>query len=121
MIRISSKRSFHRGHRAGVPALSALILATAPVAAEDAPTFQIEMKDGVVTPQQLEVPAGQRIIFEITNSGTSPAEFESRDLKKEVVLAPGSKGTLVIKRLEPGEYSFFDDFHPATTAVLIAK
>ena len=104
---------------------SAIILAAQAsglVVAEDAPTFQIDMKDGVVTPQRLEIPAGRRVLIEITNSGSGPAEFESRDLKKEIGLFPGKKGTLVIKRLDPGEYAFFDDFHPgAAVAVIIAK
>ncbi|KAB2847574.1 MAG: cupredoxin domain-containing protein [Hyphomicrobiaceae bacterium] len=99
----------------------ALLLVSAPVNAEDAPTYRIEMKDGVIMPQRLEVPAGKRFLIEVTNSGSSPAEFESRDLKKEVVLAPGDKSTLVIRKLDPGEYIFFDDFHPGTTAVLVAK
>jgi hypothetical protein len=86
------------------------------------PVFQVEMKDGVVTPQRLEVPAGRRFLVEITNSGTTPAEFESKDLKKEIGIFPGQKSTMAIKRLDPGEYMFFDDFHPGTPGtVLIAK
>jgi len=86
------------------------------------PVFQIEMKDGVVTPQRLEVPAGRRFLIEITNSGTSPAEFESKDLKKEIGIFPGQKSTMAIKRLDAGEYTFFDDFHPGSpAAILVAK
>ena len=89
---------------------------------EDAPTFQIEMKDGIVTPARLEVPAGTRFLIEITNSGSGPAEFESRDLKKEIGIFPGKKSTMVIKRLDPGEYAFFDDFNPGSAvAILVAK
>lgn len=86
------------------------------------PIFHVEMKDGVVTPQRLEVPAGRRFLIEITNSGTTPAEFESKDLKKEIGIFPGQKSTMAIKRLDPGEYTFFDDFHPgAPGTVLVAK
>ena len=37
-------------------------------------------------------------------------------------VAPGVTTSMVIKGLEPGEYAFFDDFHPdAPPAVLVAK
>ena len=89
-------------------------------AAED-PTFRIEFKDGVVTPRRIEVPANKRFVLELVNSGTTPAEFESKELRREKVLAPGSESTLVIRTLDPGEYEFFDDFHlDAPPAVLVA-
>lgn len=89
--------------------------------AED-PVFRIEFKDGVVMPRRLEVPAKRRFVLELHNLGKSPAEFESRELRKEKVLAPGATSTLAIRTLDPGEYDFFDDFHPeAPPAVLVAK
>jgi Cupredoxin-like domain len=43
-------------------------------------------------------------------------------LRKEKVLAPKTTSILVFRTLDPGEYPFFDDFHPdAPQAVLIAK
>jgi hypothetical protein len=90
--------------------------------ADDDPTFRIEFNDGDVTPRRLEVPAGRRIKLDLFNAGQTPAEFESKELRKEKVLAPGSGSTLVIRTLEPGQYDFFDDFHPdAPPAVLVAK
>ena len=89
---------------------------------EDEPVFRIEFKDGVVTPNRLEVPARRRFKLELRNLGETPAEFESRELRKEKVLAPGASSTLVIRTLDPGEYDFFDDFHlDAPPAVLVAK
>ncbi|WP_034994503.1 cupredoxin domain-containing protein [Beijerinckia mobilis] len=90
--------------------------------AEEPPTFAIEFNDGKVTPLRLEVPADRRFRIELKNSGVTPAEFESTELRKEKVLAPGVVTVLVINRLDPGEYPFFDDFHPeAPKAVLVAK
>jgi hypothetical protein len=90
--------------------------------AADEATFRIEFNDGQVTPQRLEVPANRRLILELSNKGQTPAEFESRELRKEKVLAPGADTSLVIRGLDPGEYDFFDDFHPdAKPAVLVAK
>jgi heme/copper-type cytochrome/quinol oxidase subunit 2 len=90
--------------------------------AADLPTFKLDMADGKLTPARIEVPSGQRVKIEITNSGKSAAEFESVQLRKEKVLAPGAESFVVINPLSPGEYKFFDDFHQATgQGVIVAK
>jgi plastocyanin len=88
---------------------------------QEMPTFRIEMKDGAIVPDRLEVPAGERFKILIANTGTTPVEFESLELKREKAVAPGDEVPLVFRRLDPGEYAFFDDFHPGTKATLIAK
>ena len=102
---------------------AAIVLSLTGVAcADDDPVFRIEFKDGVLTPRRLEVPANRRFSLELHNLGETPAEFESRELRKEKVLAPATSSVLVIRTLDPGEYDFFDDFHPdAPPAVLVAK
>ena len=111
--------------RAGPWLLAGIAVAlalTAPAFADDDPVFRIEFKDGTMTPLRLEVPAHRRFSLELHNLGETPAEFESRELRKEKVLAPGTTSVLVIRTLEPGEYDFFDDFHPdAPPAVLVAN
>jgi hypothetical protein len=103
-------------------ALAALVLALPSVARADDPVFRIEFNDGKVTPQRLEVPARTRFKLELHNAGQQPAEFESKELRKEKVLGPGVTSFLIIRTLDPGEYDFFDDFHLDTPpAVLIAK
>jgi hypothetical protein len=100
----------------------ALLLAVdKPAHAADDPTFPIEFKDGTVTPTRIEVPAKTRFRLELKNSGKTPAEFESNEMKKEKVLAPGTTSSLIIRSLDPGEYKFFDDFHQQATGVLVAK
>jgi hypothetical protein len=90
--------------------------------AEEMPVFSIEFKDGVITPLRLEVPARRAFKIELHNTGNSPAEFESVELHREKVLAPQSTSFIVFRTLDPGEYKFFDDFHPdAPQAVLVAK
>ncbi len=74
-------------------------------------TVELEMKNGDLIPRVLEVPAKTIIRIKITNTGTEPAEFESLQLRKEKVLAPGASSVVVIAPLKPGTYSFFDDFH----------
>ncbi|TAK46638.1 MAG: cupredoxin domain-containing protein [Xanthobacteraceae bacterium] len=114
-----------RARRAMIIALAAVALllgASHRAPAEDEPVFRIEFNDGKVVPQRLEVPARRRFKLELHNVGQTPAEFESKELRKEKVLAPNSSSTLVIRTLDPGDYDFFDDFHPdAPPAVLVAK
>jgi uncharacterized protein (DUF58 family) len=91
-------------------------------AEEVEPVFTIAFKDGTVAPLRVEVPANKRFQLVLRNDGETPAEFESSELRKEKVLAPKTTATLVFRTLDPGEYPFFDDFHPdAPKAVLIAK
>ncbi len=90
--------------------------------AADEPVFQIEMKDGVITPSRIEVPAKTRFKIIVKNTGKMPAEFESTELRKEVIVPSGGEAPLIIRTLDAGEYKFFDDFQPdAPPALLIAK
>ncbi len=85
-------------------------------------TFKLEMQDGKFIPPRIEVPAGQRIKIEVHNIGKTAAEFESVELRKEKVLAPGAQSFVVIAPLRPGEYKFFDDFHlNMPQGVIVAK
>lgn len=69
-------------------------------------TVELEMKNGDLIPRVLEVPAKTIIRIKITNTGTEPAEFESTQLRKEKVLAPGASSVVVIAPLKPGSYTF---------------
>jgi hypothetical protein len=89
--------------------------------AADLLTFQLELNDGKLSPARIEVPAGQKIKIEVHNTGKSPVEFESVQLRKEKVLAPGASSFVVIAPMQPGEYKFFDDFHSAAQGVIVAK
>jgi len=100
------------------------LLFAAPLLAQaaDLPTYKLEMKDGKLIPMRIEVPSGQKFVLEIHNTGKIPVEFESLQLRKEKVLAPGASSFVVIAPLQKGEYKYFDDFHQATTqGVIVAK
>ena len=110
--------------RAGAALLGSLLAgaaATSSFGQEEMPTFRIELKDGAIVPDRLEVPAGVRFKILIANTGTTPVEFESLELKREKAVAPGDEVPLVFRRLDAGSYAFFDDFHPGSKATLIAK
>jgi hypothetical protein len=95
---------------------------SASVRAEEMPSFRIEFKDGTITPMRLEVPAGKPFKIELHNTGQGAAEFESVEMHREKVIAPDSATFFVVRRLDAGEYKFFDDFHPeAPQALIVAK
>ena len=90
--------------------------------AADMPTLRLELKDGVLIPARIQAPAGVKFRLEIVNTGKTPVEFESTQLRKEKVLAPGAQSSVVIQPLTPGEYKFFDEFHMNTAqGVIVAK
>ena len=110
-----------KGARLGV-ALAWFALVPLAAAADEIALFKLVAKDGRFEPANLEVPAGRRIKIEITNEGPTPIEFESLPLKQEKVLAPGARSSVVINPLKPGEYPFFDEFHPDTSrGKIVAK
>lgn len=109
-------------HLAPIIVSATLLASSVGTAAGDDPVFVIEFKDGAIIPQTIDVPANTRFKLELRNSGNSPVEFESSELRKEKVLGPGVTTFIVIRRLDPGEYPFFDDFHlDMPPATLIAK
>ena len=119
--RINGERELKRAFLGVITVWCVWLAATLALAADE-PVFEIEMKDGVITPQRLEVPAKTRFKIIVKNTGKIPAEFESNELRKEVVVPAGSTATMIIRTLDPGEYKFFDDFQVgAPPAVLIAK
>jgi hypothetical protein len=125
-VRDCSDRKEDHVKRISAPGLTtALFLAafaSASLRADDAPSFTLEFHDGKVSPLRIEVPAKTRFTLELRNTGDTPSEFESSELRKEKVLAPNTTSTLVIRTLDPGEYEFFDDLHPdAPKAVIVAK
>lgn len=81
------------------------------VAADDLPTFQLTAKNGRFYPETIEAPAGKKFRIAIKNEGPGPEEFESLELRKETVLAPGVTRTLVFAPMKPGTYKFFGEFH----------
>lgn len=96
-----------------------LFLASTAAMADDLPTYLLVMKDGRLFPATLEVPANTKFRLEVRNEGPGATEFESLELKKELVLAPGVTRTLVFRPLKPGSYKFFDEFHLDTAQGLI--
>ena len=85
----------------------------------DTPTYTLTFRaDGTFEPTRLEVPAG-RFKIVLVNESSEAVEFESLPLRKEKVLGPGVTSFLVLSLSRPGEYPFFDDFHPQVKGTLV--
>ena len=80
------------------------------------------IKNHLFEPAELKVPANQKIKLIVHNQDNSAEEFESKSLKREKVIAAGTKTTILIGPLKPGKYDFFGEFNPATAkGVVIAE
>jgi hypothetical protein len=84
------------------------------VAALAAESITLTIKDHRFEPSEVSVPAGERFRIEVQNQDSTPAEFESNDLRIEKIVVPGGKIAVMAGPLKPGIYKFFDDYHPDT-------
>ena len=72
------------------------------------------IRDHRFDPEEIRVLAGQKVKLVVHNQDSTPEEFESYELNREKVAAPGAKVTIYIGPLSPGRYPFFGDFHAET-------
>jgi Cupredoxin-like domain len=82
------------------------------MAGDDA--YTLTLKDHRFTPNVLTVPADLKITLTIKNMDSTPAEFESHDLRREKVVAGHSSIVLKVGPLKKGIYTFVDEFHEKT-------
>ena len=85
------------------------------------PAFSITIRNHQFVPEQIEVPANQKVEVHVINADPTPAEFESFELRHEKVVAAGQEVTLYIGPLKPGSYEFFDDFNPSARGHVVAR
>jgi hypothetical protein len=96
-------------------AIAAGLIAFVSAANAEQVTLQIALKDHRFLPAELNAPAKQPIVIEVSNQDSTPAEFESKTLRVEKVVAGNSKIMVQVRPLVPGRYRFFDDYHEDTT------
>ena len=100
--------------------LAAALTGAAPARADDLPTLVFH--NHRFEPDHIQVPAGVKFQLKVKNTDDTADEFESVDLNREKLVAPGQTITVFLGPLTPGEYKFFGDFHQDTAqGVLVAK
>jgi hypothetical protein len=73
-------------------------------------------------PARITVPANIKFKLLVKNTDDTADEFESVDLNREKLVAPGQTITVFLGPLDPGEYKFFGDFHQDTAqGIMVAK
>jgi plastocyanin len=103
-----------------LPAVSAAALLGATAHADE--DLHLTIANHRYQPDRLEVPAGVKFKLVVRNADETAEEFESSDLAREKLVAPGREITVFLGPLKPGEYRFFGDFHQDTAqGVLVAK
>lgn len=119
-IILTLMKGFHMRRYLPLLALFSLVLAT-PVRADDNKDYVLVLKDHQFSPKDLVLPANQKLKLIVKNEQATTAEFESADLDREKVVEANSEITVFLGPLDAGTYTYFDDFHHATTGTLTVK
>ena len=97
-----------------------LLCGGTPARADD--VIQLEFRQHRFVPNRITVPANVKFRLMVKNNDDTADEFESVDLNREKLVAPGQTITVFLGPLSPGEYKFFGDFHQDTAqGVMVAK
>jgi len=103
-------------------AMLAAGLLAAPLPARAQDVLSLEFRQHRFVPERLEVPANTKFRIMVKNNDDTADEFESVDLNREKLVAPGQTITVFLGPLTPGIYKFFGDFHQDTAqGVIVAK
>jgi plastocyanin len=93
-------------------------LAASVVFADSAP-IDIHIKGQAFAPAEINVPAGVKVQLHIVNDDDLPAEFESTDLSREIVVPAHKDVKVYIGPLDAGRYRFFNDFHQESEGYVV--
>ena len=105
-----------------VAVVAAMALLLTPALARADEPLTVEFQNHHFVPDHLVVPAGVKFKLLVKNSDDTADEFESTELNREKLVAPGQTITVFLGPLDPGTYHIFGDFHQDTAqGVLEAK
>lgn len=110
--------------RKAVSAITVLLVAALVAGAsfaQEGASVSISVKNHRFQPAEIHAPANVPVMLRIKNLDPTPMEFESVSLRVEKVVTGNGEGVIRLRPLSPGRYSFFDDFNPSTTGVLVVK
>ena len=101
---------------------SLLFIAVPAMAVNDAYTLTIE--NHAFSPKEIKIPAGQKVRLVVVNKDAAPAEFESKPLAREKIIAGKSSAIILVGPLKPGRYPFVEEYHekdPAAQGVIVVE
>jgi len=73
--------------------------------------FTLTIKNHTFEPKEIKLPANQKIKLKVVNQDATPAEFESKPLNREKVIAGKTTAVINLGPLKPGRYPFVEEFH----------
>ncbi len=79
------------------------------------------LRNSQFEPRELALPEGVKVKLVIRNLDPAPAEFESFDLSREVIVAGHGEATVYVGPLQAGTYQFFNDFNRAVQGAIVVK
>ena len=82
--------------------------------AADQEKYTLIIKDHKFVPDQLVIPANQKIKLIVDNQDLTEEEFESYELNREKVVSGGKQIVIYLGPLKQGSYQYFGDFNPKT-------
>lgn len=94
-------------------ALLSLVAATSMAATEE---FTLVIENHAFAPKEVKIPAGVKVKLVVVNKDATPAEFESKPLGREKVIAGKSTATINLGPLKPGRYPFVEEYHETQAA-----
>ena len=86
----------------------------APAKMEKKSVYEIVIKDHKFSPEELIVPANERIKLKVHNQDATPEEFESHDFNREKIIKGNSTATIFLSPMAPGKYHYFGEFNMDT-------
>ena len=101
--------------------MSGLIGLSMPVLAAEVPSMTLVIHDGQFQPDKLMLPSGVKIKLIVKNQDDLPAEFESYELSREVIVPAHKEVSLYIGPLDPGSYPYFNDLNHAMTGNVVVE
>jgi len=107
--------------RSAVAYLLFVALTMASPAMAATPTQAIAIHKGEFVPAQLDLPPGEKVKLTITNGDDLPAEFESIDLSREIIVPVHRSVTVFVGPLRAGRYEFFNDFNPDMRGIIAVR
>jgi len=73
--------------------------------------FTLTIKNHRFEPKEIKLPANQKIKLKVVNEDPTPAEFESKPLGREKLIAGKSTVVINLGPLKPGRYPFVEEYH----------
>lgn len=101
--------------------IACCLLAGTALAGNVAVVRTIEIGSHGFSPATVHVPAGRKFQLKVNNTGKLTAEFQSRPLQVDKVIAPDSSVTVWVGPLKAGHYRFVDSSRPTLTGEVVVQ